>query len=352
MTEERNGSLKWLAWAIPAGLSLILAFVTLPEAAKGTLTIPVIILQLLLPMITAMTATLYGWPVPAAVTALTAVAGWKVFPTAALPCVLFWCAACVLTACVPMKQRLLRPVLRTAMCLGVWCIGLITILQLTGGHVVNGLAQAACDFVDRSPDSTQWLVRAYSAGYVRLTGTEALVPAVRIMGNVTILPETRVQMLLTLRVSLEEILPSLLCSVMIYHTTLTVLLSTVLPDWLRRKQGGTGEFPPLERWYMPRRMGAAVFALCIGWVIALMSADGIGAYLGWMCADVFRVAFMIQGICWMQWMGKRMGIRSVARNAWSVVLSVVAPLIPMIMGVIDQRRDARHLRPKEEADQE
>ena len=34
------------------------------------------------------------------------------------------------------------------------------------------------------------------------------------------------------------------------------------------------------------------------------------------------------------------------------VLSVVAPLIPMIMGVIDQRRDARHLRPKEEADQE
>ena len=54
----------------------------------------------------------------------------------------------------------------------------------------------------------------------------------------------------------------------------------------------------------------------------------------------------------MQWMGKRMGIRSAARNIWSVILSVVMPLIPMVMGMIDQRRDARHLRPKEEADQE
>ena len=103
---------------------------------------------------------------------------------------------------------------------------------------------------------------------------------------------------------------------------------------------------------MPRRMGAAVFALCIGWVIALMAQEGTGMYLGWLCADVFRTAFILQGICWMQWMGKRMGVRSTVRNIWSVILSVVMPLIPMIMGMIDQRRDARQLRPKEEADQE
>ena len=108
----------------------------------------------------------------------------------------------------------------------------------------------------------------------------------------------------------------------------------------------------MEQWYMPRRLGAAVFALCIGWVMALMAQDGVGAYLGWLCADVFRVAFILQGICWMQWMAKRMGIRSAVRNIWSVILGIVLPLIPMIMGMIDQRRDARHLRPKEEADQE
>ena len=349
---ERNQGMKWLAWAVPAALSLIFALIQLPETDRSTLTIPVIALLLLLPVITAITGVFRGWPVTGAVSVLAAVIGWKVFPAAALPAVLFWCAACALTACLPMQKKLFRPALRTAMCLVLWCISLVTILQLTGGHVVTGLAQAACDYVDRSPDSTNLLLRAYSAGYARLPGTEGLIPAVRIMGVVTIPAETRVQMLYTLRVSLEELLPSLLCSIMIYHTALTVLLSTVLPDWLRRKKGETGDFPPMECWYMPRRLGAAVFALCLGWLIALMAEDGVGAYLGWLCADVFRAAFILQGICWMQWMGRRMGIRSAVRNVWSVILSVVMPLIPMIMGMIDQRRDARHLRPKEEADQE
>lgn len=314
--------------------------------------IPVLLVQLLLPVACAVTGTLYKWPVTGLLCILAALAGWRAFPAEALPVILFWCAASGLTACLPMKQRLLRPALRTGMCLAAWCIGLVILLQLTGGRIVGGLAQAACDYVDQSPDSTELLLRAYSAGYARLQGTEALMPAVRLMGNVVIPAETRTQMLFSLRVSLEEILPSLLCSVMVYHTALTVLMSTVLPDWLRRRRGEKGEFAPMEQWYMPRRMGLAVFALCLGWVIALMAQEGTGAYLGWLCAGVFRVAFILQGICWMQWMGKRMGIRSAVRNIWSVILSVVMPLIPMIMGMIDQRRDARHLRPKEEADQE
>jgi len=206
--------------------------------------------------------------------------------------------------------------------------------------------------VDKSSNSTEILLRAYSAGYARLQGAQALMPAVQMLGSVLIPDGIRTQMLLSLRASMEEILPKLLCSAVVYHTALTVLLSTVLPDWLRRKRGEKGEFAPMEQWYMPRRLGAAVFALCIGWVMALMAQDGVGAYLGWLCADVFRVAFILQGICWMQWMGKRMGIRSAVRNIWSVILGIVLPLIPMIMGMIDQRRDARHLRPKEEADQE
>ena len=314
--------------------------------------IPVLLVQLLLPVVCAVTGTLYNWPVTGLLCILAAVAGWQAFPAEALPVILFWCAASGLPACIPMKQRLLRPALRTGMCLAAWCIGLVILLRLTGGQIINGLAQAACNYVDQSPDSTELLLRAYSAGYARLQGAEALMPAVRLMGNVVIPAETRTQMLFSLRVSLEEILPSLLCSVVVYHTALTVLMSTVLPDWLRRRRGEKGEFAPMEQWYMPRRLGLAVFALCLGWVIALMAQEGTGAYLGWLCAGVFRAAFILQGICWMQWMGKRMGIRSVVRNIWSVILSVVMPLIPMIMGMIDQRRDARHLRPKEEADQE
>ena len=348
----RNDGLKWLAWAIPAGLSLLFAFMPIPEETRSTLLIPLIVFELFLPVISAMTGALCELPVTAALCAFAAAAGWKIFPVQVLPLTLFWTAACALTALLPMKQKLMRPALRTGMCLAAWCIGLVTLLQLTGGQIVNGLAQAACDYVERSPESAELLLRAYSAGYVRLAGTEVLMPSTGLMGSIMIPAETRVQMLYTLRVSLEEVLPSLLCSTVIYHTGLTVLLSTLLPDWRRRKKGEQGEFAPLERWYMPRRMGIAVFALCFGWLIALMAQDGIGVYLGLMCAGVFRAAFILQGICWMQWMGKRMGIRSAVRNVWSVILSVVLPLIPMVMGMIDQRRDARHLRPKEESDQE
>ena len=348
----KNDGLKWLAWAIPAGLSLLFAFMPIPEATLSTLLIPVIVFQLLLPVAAAVTGALSGIPVTAALCALAAAMGCKVLPAETLPLVLFWSAASGLTACIPMKQRLMRPALRTAMCFAAWGIGLVTLLQLTGGQIVTGLANAACTYVENSPDSTELLLRAYSAGYVRLSGNEAMIQVVRLTGGVDIPPETKTQMLLTLRVSLEEVLPSLLCSAVIYHTVLTVLLCTVLPDWRRRKRGEQGEFAPMEQWYMPRRLGGAVFALCLGWLIALMAEDGIGVYLGWMCANVFRAAFILQGICWMQWMGKRMGIRSAARNVWSVILSVVLPLIPMVMGMIDQRRDARHLRPREETDQE
>lgn len=349
--EEKNGSRNWLAWGVPAALAVIAAAVPFADSVRSSLGGPVAVVLLLLPLAASLSGALYGWPATAALCAAAAAFGWKTQPLQALPLLLMWCAGWGAVSCIPMKRRTLRPALRTGLCLAAWCAALLTLHQWLGRDLIGGLAQAACDYVEQSSDSLEILMRAYSAGLVRLD-TEALAPAMRYMGRIVISDSVRTQMLLTLRVSLEGMLPSLLCSAVVYHTALTVLLSTVLPDWQLRKRGEKGEFPPMEQWYMPRRMGAAVFALCFGWVIALMAGEGIGAYLGWMCADVFRIAFMIQGICWLQWMGKRMGVRSAARNIWSVALGLLAPLIPMIMGMIDQRRDARHLRPKEEADQE
>ena len=103
---------------------------------------------------------------------------------------------------------------------------------------------------------------------------------------------------------------------------------------------------------MSRPVGRAVFSMLIGWLIAFLSNNGLMHYLGTLCSDVFRVAFLLQGICFLQWMGKRIGIRAVMRNIWSAVLIVLVPIIPILMGVFDQNRDARHLRPKKEAEQE
>ena len=75
------GGQKWIAPAVMAVLSLVIALV--PSVDRSTWTIPVLVMQLILPVAAAMTGALYGWPVTAAVCVLAAVAGWKAFPAEA-----------------------------------------------------------------------------------------------------------------------------------------------------------------------------------------------------------------------------------------------------------------------------
>lgn len=335
------------ALAVPAALVLLIAI-----AAKAS--IPLLIeLTMMLPVAAALLQYSAGWPGTAAVCAAAGLACGLTLPAELLPVTVLWCGGSLLAAAVPVRKPLVRPVLWAAVCLVTWLAGLLILSAATEGKIIAGLARGACDYIDASPERNSILINAYSMGLARLKDIE-LLSARRLpgYGYLFLEEETRIQMLYSLRVSLEELLPSALCSAMIYHTVLTTVLCTVLPDWRRRRKGEEGLLPPMEKWYMPRRMGTAVFALLIGWVIALVSDDGVTGYLGMLCMGVFRVAFMLQGACFLLWMGKRMGIRSVMRSVWAVALSLLAPVIPIIMGVIDQRKDARHLRPNKEAEQE
>ena len=335
------------ALAVPAALALLIAI-----AAKAS--VPLLIeLTMLLPVAAAMLQYYAGWPGTAAVCAAAGLACGFTLPAEMLPVIVLWCGGSLLAAAVPVRKPLIRPILWAAVCLVTWLAGLLALSAATDGKIIAGLARGACDYIDASPERNSILINAYSMGLARLNDIE-LLSARRIpgYGYLFLEEETRRQMLYSLRVSLEELLPSALCSTMIYHTVLTTLLCTVLPDWRRRRQGEEGLLPPMEKWYMPRRMGTAVFALLIGWVIALVSDDGVMGYVGMLCMGVFRAAFMLQGACFLLWMGKRMGIRNVMRGVWAVALSLLAPVVPIIMGVIDQRKDARHLRPNKEAEQE
>ena len=338
--EENWAEQRWLAPAVLAALTVLAAVLGIPFLAAA---------MLILPVAAACLAFTSGWAGAAALCGAACAAGIVVLPSEAWPVTVLWCAGNGLVSCLPMKKLLMRPAAQAGVCLAAWAAGLGTLLALTGGQIIGGLAQAACDAIDRSPEGTEILLRAYSMGYARLEGTEAMFSVVRTMA----LPASvRLQMLYSLRVSLEEMLPSLLCSAIIYHTALTVLLTAEIPDVLRRRRGLHGVYRPMEQWYMPRRLGTAVFALCIGWVVAFLAEDGVCAYLGWLCADVFRAAFLLQGVCWMMWMGRKMGVGRTVRSVWPVILSVMIPLIPILMGMIDQRRDARHLRPEKEVEQE
>ena len=309
-------------------------------------------IMLLLPIAAALTEYRLGRFWTAAVCLTAGVCCGFVMPGASVSVAEVWCIGSLAAACIPVKQPLMRPFLWAGLCLLTWSVGLFILVQLLNGQVSVGLAKAFCDMIDASPERNTLLLNAYSMGLIRLEGTQALVPAVRVMGNIVIEDETRLQMLYSLRVSLEETLPVMLCDALVYHTAITTLLCTVLPDWRRRKKGEKGLLPAMEQWYMPRRLGAAVGTLLLGWLLALLSQGGVGSFMGTLCMNVFRIAFMLQGVCFLLWMGKRMGIRTVMRSVWAVVLSVLAPIVPIVMGMIDQRRDARHLRPNKEAEQE
>jgi len=330
---------RWLLSAVLIALVALAAVLGIPSTMIAMAILPA----------AASVVAVSEWIGAAALCGAAGIAGIVVFPQAAWPVTIIWCVGIALAVCLKTKKRLTRPIMITGVCLAAWTAGLITLLSVTGGQIIGGLAQAACDWVDQSPQSSELLIRAYSAGYARLKGTDAWLLG---MGGLNVSSGIREQLLMSLRVSLEEALPGFLCSAVVYHTGITVLLSVVLPDSARRRRGEKGVFPPMEQWYIPRKLGWAVFVLCLGPVIAFLSEGGAVAYMGRLCGDVFRFAFLLQGICWLQWMGKKMGIRSGARNLWSVILSVVAPLIPILMGMIDQRKDARHLRPEKEVEQE
>ena len=216
------------------------------------------------------------------------------------------------------------------------------------GQVVSGLAQATVDMINASPERDAILLNAYRMGLSRLERTETWSLVLQVTGLLA--PEIRQELLFSLRVSLEEALPSAMCEGLVYHCALTVLLCTLLPDWRRRKNGEPGDLPGMERWYIPRGMGLALCSLCFGWIIAAMSDGGTDLYFGLLCTAVFRAAYVIQGICLLLWVEKKMGIAGGVRNVWAVVLSLLAPIVPLVMGLVDQRRDSRNLRPKKEAE--
>lgn len=334
---EEAGQKNWVPTAILVALVGIAAIRGLPSF---------LLALLILPVAAAVQAACGGWIAAAAVCAAASVG--CVFRMPGMPCVIgvLWCAACCVIASVPLKKKLLRPLLWVVLSLMAWC-GMLLLISADGGDTpAMVLAREICEMVDQSPQRNTILLNTYSMGLARLDDGTTLSTL-----NYILMPEEiRHDLLCSLRVSLELALPQAICDSLVVCTTLTALLCSALPDWRRRKRGEKGELPPMEEWYIPRGLGLAVLALGLGWLIATLSSGGTDSYFGLLCLAVFRTAYTLQGVCLLLWLEKRMGIRGMMRNIGAVLLSMLAPIVPMIMGLIDQRRDARHLRPEEVED--
>lgn len=332
-TERRTWFVAPVVWM------LILTLASL----KGIL--PLSAALILLPVVAAVLAYTSGTLAALVLCAVALGCSAVTLPSGAWPVALPWCALSGAIAVIPFRKPVIRPVLWAAFTASAWVGGLLILSGIWQGRIADGLAQSCCDWISASPVCDSLLLNAYSAGLSRLSGV-----TVNIAGGFLMTDEIRMELLYSLRVSLEHMLPGFLCDAFVYHTALTAFLCVLLPDSRRRRNGEKGILPSVDQWYIPRGLGLAVTLLALGWLVAYLSDGGVTMYLGWMCAAVFKAAYLLQGVCLLQWLEKKIGVRSTARNVWAILLSVLAPVVPIVMGMIDQRRDARHLRPNEEAD--
>ena len=220
--------------AQPRGLSfLVLIALTALAAVRG---ISALTLALaVLPIAVAVLAYTDGWMAVAALCASAGVACIWRFPAPMLVGLLPWCALCGVIALVPLKNRFARPMLWAGLCVAGWAAMLGTMLSVFGAPLNEGVARAMCDLINESPQRNTILLNAYNAGLSRLDLSGPLSSLTFVL-----MPDaTRLQLLYSLRVTLEEMLPSAMCNGIVVHTGAI--------NALKRYKGAAGLAPPPAR---------------------------------------------------------------------------------------------------------
>lgn len=277
----------------------------------------------------------------AAATAMLPLPGWI------RPAVAVWCALCAAAPWLP-----LRSLSRRAMCwTGAAAAEVVLLLTLLcvhfDGRMIPGLAQAMTDAVAQAPDSARKLLTAYQLGLSRLTGEQKLLPAVSLFGQVIIPADTRVQMLYSLRLSLEMLLESLLPQLAVWAIGLPPVAVLLAAGRTLRRHGLKCDVSGPSAWRLtgPARYAALVL-LAMG-ALQLLTENPVACFMARLGMALFSALYMTLGVCVMWGLSRR-------RAGTVALLAAVMALAPSIMtmvGLADQVLDLRRLRPRRDDDE-
>lgn len=272
------------------------------------------------------------------------VAGGFLLPEWLWPAVSLWCAGLIAMSLlrVPAGSKTIRAGAVLAAGTGMLTVALASVHY--GGQLIPGLAQGAVDLVDQHPNSTELLLNAYRSGLARLEGDQALVPALRFLGIIIMPADVRVQLLYSLRGTLEIMLKNYLPPWLVGWMLLTALVPALALEGCLKGRGLRSDLPPLERWYLPDRMavGAAIM-LVLSWLTYMTESPPLG-YLGAMCGTLGYWAWAVQGASTLMSILTARQMRPVFRGLLIAAAVVLAPLALLLLGCYDQFRDPRHLR--------
>ena len=266
------------------------------------------------------------------------------FPAWLRPAIALWGAGLMAMSVLRVRAGSRTMLAGLALAAATAVITLALALPQSGGQLVPWLAQAIVDRIDGHPNSATMLLNAYQAGLARLEGDMALIPALRIFGAIIIPPDTRLELLYSLRASIESLLTSLLPRGIVLWMLLTALLPAIVAEGVLRGAGRHSDLPPLERWYMPRRLTNAVVVMMMLGFLPYLTASAPLVSLGEMCYTLGYWACALQGASLMLFLMVGRGVRPLGRWLLVALGVLFLPLALFFLGGYDQFRDPRHLR--------
>lgn len=236
-----------------------------------------------------------------------------------------------------------------ALAVAALIVTLFLMVPRADGQLIPWLAETVVDRIDRHPNSAAILLNAYQLGLSRLEGKMALLPALR-LGNFIILSgETRLQMLYSLRTSLELLLKGLLPQAVVCWTMLTALLPALAADGVLRLRGRRSDLPPLSRWYLPRELANGVVVMMLLGFLSYLTDAPVLTLLGGMCYALGYWLCVTQGVSLTIFLMNGRGVKPPLCALLIVLVILALPLALFFLGSFDQFRDPRHLRgPRDE----
>ena len=285
-----------------------------------------------------------------------------------LPVVLSFCALVYFR--VPFKKSCLTMIgVHVAALTGVYLL----CQHFAGGNLYAAAGNITAEYLQSWEYGDQMLYQAYAMGLIGLKEGLGETAVQQSLLGFQLSEAARADMLLSIRsmvtTMLQNLIPSLLAGHSVYSGVGCLLLSLrfgylaeerrqflrTAPEereGLRRPDFPTLDMPPFDTWYMPRSVGWQVGgALVVGYGLQMSGAPALRV-AGQLCYAAASALFSVQGLSTVNYLQKYRGSGRPWRVIAPVLLLVITPIFPMLLGIFDQINNFRGLRRPPEAREE
>ena len=337
----RGGVFNW-----PLRLGLIVCCAVVPWCVTPWYTVA---LLMALPALRALLDAMGEYPLSRACVLCGCLCAAFLLPAWLRPVFILWGAGLIAMSVTHVRFGSRTVLASLALAVATVVLTLALALPRSGGQIIPWLAETVVDRIDRHPDSASILLRAYQMGLARLEGRMALLPALPLGNLIIMAPDIRVQLLYSLRTSIEMLLTGYLPQGIVCWMLFMALTPALASEGMLHLRGRHSDLPPVSRWYLPRELVNGVLVmLLLGFLPYLTDVPALTA-LGGMCYALGYWGCALQGASLTLFLMRERGVQPLMTALLILLVMAALPLALFFLGAFDQFRDPRHLRgPRDE----